>query len=201
MRIQILVYDGYDELDVLGSLTVLQRAAARGGSYRPELVRLGGGTVTSMHGLQLHIASRLDAAPPPALLLVPGAHWLTTTAGNAWATAERQRIASAVASVRGGGVVLAGVGTGTLLLASAGLLRGRPAATQVQAHDDPEDAGAEWIDVSVVDAGEIITSHGVTAGVDVALRIVERYGSPAAAQALEQELRYRRPGPAWQGSG
>jgi putative intracellular protease/amidase len=72
MHIRILVYDGFNELDALGPFEVLQAAAAAGADLRTELVRLEHASVTSAHGLQLHVPARLEPDEPPELLLLPG---------------------------------------------------------------------------------------------------------------------------------
>jgi hypothetical protein len=94
MRIQILLFDGFDELDALGPLEVLHAAADAGAELRPELVRLGSATVTSGFGLQLHVSTPVEADAPPALLLLPGAGWLVDAEPGGWAEMQRDRIAT-----------------------------------------------------------------------------------------------------------
>lgn len=197
MRVQILVYDGYDEADALGPLSVFARAAAHGADFRAELVRLGSGTVTSAYGLTLHVATRLDAERAPGLLVVPGAHWLATAAENAWAAGERRRIAAAVAAVHASGAITAAVDTGALVLASAGLLQGRPATARPGVVDELRTAGAEIVNAPVVDDGTVVTSRGATAGLDVALWLVERIAEPVGADTVAREVAYERRGDVW----
>lgn len=197
MRVQILVYDGYDEADALAPLSVFERAAAHGADLRTELVRLGSGTVTSAYGLTLHVATRLDAERAPGLLVVPGAHWLATAAENAWAAEERRRIASVVAAVHAGGAILAAVDTGALILASAGLLHGRPGTARPSVLGELHTAGAEIVDTAVVDDGTVVTSRGATAGLDVALRLVERVTGAGLATRVAEEIAYDRRSGVW----
>lgn len=193
MRVQILVYDGYTELDVLGPLTVFGRAGVDA-----VLVRLAGGsTVTSGFGLQLQVPAALAPGAPPPLLLVPGAYWLAEAAENAWAAGERRRIGAAIAAVHRAGAVVAAADSGSLLLASGGILAGRPAAALEVAPDDLAGAGAEVVRARVVDDGDVVTSSGVTAGLDVALWLVERFLGAARAHAIERAIQHERAMSLW----
>jgi transcriptional regulator GlxA family with amidase domain len=196
MHFQVLVYDGYHEADVLLPLAVLQRAAVRGAEFRAELVRLGSGTVTSAHGLGLHVRTPLAAAYPPDVLVVPGAPWLITDPGDEWAAGERSKLAAVIATLAGENATVAAVDSGALILASAGLLRGQPSVSDPRVPTELRSGGAELVDACVVDAGAVITSSGITAGVDLALWLVERYSSAHRARELENELRYQR-GTVW----
>ncbi|MGH8671776.1 MAG: hypothetical protein ACREUA_07040 [Burkholderiales bacterium] len=74
MRVQILLYDGCDELDVVGPFEVLRIAAHAGAGIHAELTAVESvSEVTGAHGLRLHSESRLDIAVPPDVLVVPGA--------------------------------------------------------------------------------------------------------------------------------
>jgi len=57
--------------------------------------------------------------------------------------------------------------------------------------------GAEVYDARVVDDGDVITSAGVTSGLDLALWLVERFAGPALAHAVERRLEYERRGVVW----
>jgi transcriptional regulator GlxA family with amidase domain len=95
------------------------------------------------------------------------------------------------------GTILAAICTGSMLLAAAGLLRGRPATTHHGALEDLRTAGAEVIRARVVDDGDIVTAGGVTSGLDLALWLVERFAGPQLAVAVEQRLEYERRGTVW----
>jgi len=62
-----------------------------------------------------------------------------------------------------------------MLVAAAGLLAGRPAITHHAAIEDLKATGAETINARVVDDGEVITTAGVTSGLDLALWVLKRY--------------------------
>jgi transcriptional regulator GlxA family with amidase domain len=81
-----------------------------------------------------------------------------------------------------------------MLLAEAGLLRGRPATTHHSTLDQLPAYGAHLIDARVVDDGDLITSAGVTAGLDLALWLVEREAGPQIAEEVATEIERDRIG-------
>jgi transcriptional regulator GlxA family with amidase domain len=91
--------------------------------------------------------------------------------------------------------LMTSVCTGALVYAAAGLLAGRPATTHRDALDE-----LAAIDPSVladtearfVDDGDVVTSAGVAAGIDMALHLVARLESPQAAERVRHGIQYDR---------
>jgi transcriptional regulator GlxA family with amidase domain len=78
-----------------------------------------------------------------------------------------------------------------MILAAAGLLRGRPAVTHHAALDDLRETGAEvHPEARVVDDGDVLTAGGVTSALDLALHVVERERGPEAAAAAARRIEY-----------
>lgn len=185
---QVLIYDGFDELDAIAPFEVLSAAG-----FDCELVVLAGehdpgAPVTATHGLRVLPDGELAAAPD--VLLVPGGGWAARAAAGTWAEHERGVLPAAIAARHAAGSVIASVCTGAMLLARAGLLEGRPAVTHRIALADLAAAGADVRPHErVVDDGDVVTGGGVTSGLDVALRLVERFSGPDAARfgALRME--------------
>jgi len=204
MKVQIVIFTGFDELDVVAPFEALRRAETLGADLRTELVTLDGADeVVAFYGLRLRPTGRLwradadEAAAQPGIVIVPGGGWRYPTPTGARAEAQRGALPAALASLHTAGVILAGVCTGAMLLASAGLLAGRPATTHHGAIEDLRAAGAEIIAARVVDDGDILTSGGVTSGLDLALWLIERFASPQIAAAVEGGLEYERRGTVW----
>lgn len=194
MRAEIILFDGFDDLDAFGPNEVLRRVIAAGGDLSLDFVTVDGATsVLSVYGLT--VATRPIGAPD--LLLVPGGGWLARAEHGAWAEVERGAIPAAIAQAHTRGAVIATICTGALLAGAAGILRGRHATTHHGAIADLRAAGAEIIPARVVDDGDIITSGGVTSGRDLALWLVERFFSPAVAVEIEGQLEYERRGTVW----
>jgi transcriptional regulator GlxA family with amidase domain len=192
MRIEILLYDGFDELDALGPYEVLRNAAVGGADVDTELVGANGaGEVVASHGARLVVERGLSGRAD--VVIVPGGGWNDRAARGARAEAERGDLPRALRAERERGAALASVCTGGMLLAAAGLTDGRPATTHHGALDELRASGAQVVPERVVDDGDLVTSGGVTSGLDMALWLVEReFGAPLAdgiAREMEHERR------------
>lgn len=197
MRAEIILYDGFDDLDAFAPYEVLRRAVVGGANLSVDYVTVeGAASVTSAYGVTLATPHALGQ---PDLLLIPGGGWVARTAQGARAEAERGVIPAAIAQAHARGATIATVCTGAMLASAAGILRGRRATTHHGAIPDLRAAGAEIIAARVVDDGEIISSGGVTSGLDLALWLVERFFSPALATAIEGQIEYERRGTVWRG--
>src|SRR5438105_2083385 len=125
MHVQILIYDGCDELDAVAPFEVLRAAAWLGANLRAELVTADDAAeVTAAHGLRLKPHARLDPAARPDVLIVPGGGWVARAAQGARAEAQKGEIPALIAECHRGGSTVACVCTGAMLAASAGLVRG-----------------------------------------------------------------------------
>lgn len=184
-QVQILIYDGADELDVVAPFEILAAAG-----FAVELVSLDPAPVIrTAHGLSLS-PSRL-LGPAPELLVVPGGSWISRAPQGAWAEAQRGVMPAAIFERHAAGSVVAGVCTGTLLLAASGMLRGRPAVTHRAAIEELRQAGADVRpDARVVDDGDVLTAGGVTSAIDMALHIIWRERGPEAARAGARRIEH-----------
>jgi transcriptional regulator GlxA family with amidase domain len=193
-RVLFVVFDGVQSLDLTGPLEVFATAdrEAGGDAYQLRTASLGGGPVRTTSGLNVTPDGDLrdPALAPPDLLVVPGGDGARARPPElvGWLRQHAPR-AKRVASVC----------TGAFLLADAGLLDGRRVTTHwsrcaalqsqypaVQVDPDP---------IFIV-GRRIATSAGITAGIDLALALVEedlgRDVALAVARALVVFL--RRPG-------
>lgn len=195
LHIDIALFPGFDELDAVAPFEVLQNAAAAGADFAVRLVSLAGSPLVANHGLQVHAAA--DREPRPDLLIVPGGGWVRGDGPGVRAEIAAGRLPAYIAELHARGAIVASVCTGAMLLATAGILRGRHATTHHAALAALGDAGAIVVDARVVDDGEILSAGGVTSGLDLSLWIVERFASPAIARWVEQELEYERRGEVW----
>ena len=198
MRIDIILFPGFDELDAIGPFEVLQNAVLVGADFEVLLVSpSGAGEVVGAHGLRVRAEAALKAAPGPELIVVPGGGWNDRRAEGARAEAERGEIPAYLAELHQAGTTIAAVCTGAMLLAAAGLLRGRPAITHHSAIADLRAAGAEIVQERVVDDGQVITAGGVTSGLDLALWLVERFASKDVADEVARRMEHQRLGNVW----
>ncbi len=190
MDVEIVLFDGFDELDAVGPYEVLDNGRRAGAGLDVRLVTLDGRErVTANHGLDVGVDGELG---DPDLLLVPGGGWSDGEGGVA-RVVEDGTLGEAVARRHAGGTRVGSVCTGAMVLAEAGLLDGRPATTHHAAHEDLERV-ADRRDARVVDDGDVVTAGGVTSGVDLALYLLDREFGEDVATRVARELEYERSG-------
>lgn len=121
--------------------------------------------------------------PQADILCVPGGHGVAAALGDAATIAFIERQAA-------GAQWVTSVCTGAFLLGRAGLLQGRRATTHwAYAHLLPL-VGAEAVKARVVEDGRVVTSGGVTSGLDFALTLIGRLRGPVVAQAIQLAIEY-----------
>lgn len=196
-RTAILIFDDVEVLDFAGPYEVLSRARTEPGvaSRRSDdhapfdvfTVARSRQPVRAIGGLQVIPDHGFADAPPIDLLVVPGGFGTRALLDDAEVVAWIARIAAGAKQV-------ASVCTGSLLLAKAGLLRGKRATTHWGALEllgtiDPTirvEHGGRFVDDGVM------TSAGISAGIDLALGLVERVTSKAVADETAHYMEYRR---------
>ena len=199
MKVAIVLFDGFDELDAIGPFEVLREAARRGAALDVRLVTLDGvEEVVGSRGLRVRPDGPLRNERPD-VVLVPGGGWNDRAERGAWAEAQRGELPAAVGRLHAEGATVATVCTGGMLAAAAGLVASRPAVTHHTALRDLEAAGAEVVRARVVDDGDLVMAGGVTSGLDLALWLVERHFGAELADAIADELEYERRRDVWRG--
>jgi transcriptional regulator GlxA family with amidase domain len=195
-RVGIVVFPDVEVLDFCGpfevfSVTRLNEAARRDepSPFEVLLVAERAGTVTATGGLKVIPDHTLESCPPLDILVVPGGWGTRGEIKNArllaWITERAKQVET-----------LTSVCTGSMLLGQAGLLDGRHATTHWRSLD--------WMRQSfpkvtvedkqhVVEDGNVLTSAGISAGIDMALRVVARYHGEAIARNTARNMEYRYP--------
>ncbi|PRX98057.1 DJ-1/PfpI family protein [Allonocardiopsis opalescens] len=190
--IGILFFRDVDELDAVGPWEVLKFWAEHVAPGRPRVLSIGPGgrPVRCAKGLRVVTDTTMARAPRLDVLVHPGGPGtrprLKNDAHLEWV--RRRRATTPL---------LASVCTGSLVYAAAGLLANRRATTHWRSLDlltELDHTIEVQREVRFVDEGDIITSAGVSAGIDMALHLVARIDSPAAAQTVRHALQYE-PGP------
>ncbi|MFD7261474.1 GlxA family transcriptional regulator [Streptomyces sp. NPDC059874] len=193
-NVLVVLYDGVQSLDVTGPVEVFAAIARFPGreGYAIRTVSPGGAPVRTSSGLTLVPDGDLEGARPGAgtTLLVPGGRYRGDF---------EPRLTDWLRAHGGAAERLVSVCTGGLLLAEAGLLDGRRATT----HWDVCDRMARDYPAVVVEPdpiyvrdGPVATSAGVTAGIDLALALVEEDHGREVALTIARHLVVflRRPG-------
>jgi transcriptional regulator GlxA family with amidase domain len=193
MRIEIPLYDGFDEVDAIGPFEVLGNAAIARDGVSVELVGAHGpGEVVAAHGMRVVVDRGIGEAD---LVVVPGGGWrdLPGLPRGARREYDDGRLSARLAELHAVGATIASVCTGAMLLAKAGLLEGRPATTHRAVLDDLRAEGA-IVDgeARVVDDGDILTCGGVTSGLDLAFHLVEREWGAELASGIARLMEHER---------
>jgi transcriptional regulator GlxA family with amidase domain len=192
----LLVFPDVEVLDVCGPFEVFSVARLDEARRREEpspfdvrLVALDPGHVLASGGLELVPHHTIADCPPLDILVVPGGWGTRRLVGD-----ERLRVwlVERAAAVK----TLGSVCTGAMLLGTAGLLDGRRATTHWRS--------LEWMrstlpavqveeHLRVVEDGGVYTSAGISAGIDMALKLVARWHGQAIAEATARQMEYAMP--------
>ncbi|MFD4675784.1 DJ-1/PfpI family protein [Lentzea sp. NPDC058450] len=189
MRAQVVLFDGFDPLDAIGPYETLTA-----GGVQAELVTVEGPREVraGMNLLSLNATARLD--PGSDLIVVPGAAALAEDETFALLSAAAATIAPALTGTE---AIIATVCGGSLVLAIAGLIKGRNATTNHLGLHALESMGVNAIKARIVDDGDLVTAAGVTSGIDLGLYLVERELGAQQALEVEELFAHERRGTAW----
>jgi transcriptional regulator GlxA family with amidase domain len=195
-RVGIVVFPDVEVLDFCGPFEVFSVTRLNEDARREEpspfevlLVAEQAGPVTATGGLKVVADHTLETCPPLDILVVPGGWGTRREIKNARLLAWIGERAKQVQT-------LTSVCTGSMLLGQAGLLDGRRATTHWRSLD--------WMRRSfpavtvedklhVVEDGHVLTSAGISAGIDMALRVVAREHGEAVARNTARNMEYRYP--------
>jgi cyclohexyl-isocyanide hydratase len=150
---------------------------------RITVASMGGGDIEAEGGLMFSGLADLRKIDSCDVICVPGGPGTSAAMVDEAFIREIRRLAD-------GARYLTSVCTGSLILAAAGLLRGKRATTHWATRELLAPLGAIVDEGRVVRDGNIITGGGVTAGIDFALVAVAEIFGRAAAEAVELDLEY-----------
>lgn len=187
-QIGIFLFPDAEELDVVGPWEVLSywtRGFPEDG-WSAFCFSADGAPVTCAKGLTIGAHHAQDAMPGLDVLLYPGGRGTRPRLDDAphldWLRGLRASVP-----------LVTSVCTGSLVLAAAGLLTGRPATTHWSALEHLKELDPT-IDVRpderFVDDGDTVTAAGVSAGIDMALHLVARLSSPERARQIRRGIQY-----------
>ena len=191
----IYMFDGVEVLDFAGPFEVFWTAARLAARQQPDrppssvpspaLIADRARTVQARGGLSIVCGASLANHPPLDVLIVPG--------GVVDAELARADVVAWIARTAPATRITASVCTGAFLLAKAGLLDGRRATTHWEDVDELRrqfprvtvEAGPAWIDED-----RIVTSAGISAGIDMSLHLVSRLAGEPLARATARQMDY-----------
>ncbi|MFZ0928468.1 MAG: DJ-1/PfpI family protein [Syntrophobacteraceae bacterium] len=195
-RIGIIIFDDIEVLDFCGPFEVFSAARLNEEHRREEpypfevlLVAQFDRPATTTGGMKVLPDFTFDTCPPLDILVVPGG----------WGTRREMKnevMLSFVVSRAAQVETVASVCTGSLILGNAGLLDGLRATTHWRSLGLMQELFPKiMVDSAshVVEQGKLITSAGISAGIDMALRVVGRYCGETIARSTARHMEYPFP--------
>lgn len=191
LQVAILVFDEVEALDLGGPYEVFTTAVRMAQRLQPgtpapfavQCVARSLAPVRARAGLRVLPDADFTSATAPDVLIVPG--------GVVDAAAACADTRSWVAQAARGAQITASVCTGAFILAAAGVLTEGPATTH---WEDIADLRAQFPTLDVrenvrwVDRGALVTSAGISAGIDMSLHLVTRLASAALAERTARQM-------------
>lgn len=180
MQIAALVFDAITPLDIVGPIEVLARMPGA------EIVIVGkarGPVRDPRTHWTLTAEASLVEVTTPEVLVVPGGAGVRPLCSD-------EPVLEWVRTAHRATTWTTSVCTGSLLLGAAGLLRGLTATTHWASRDVLAQYGARYVEERVVPQGKIITSAGVSSGIDMALTLVARMAGDETAKGIQLSIEY-----------
>ena len=169
-KVAILIYEGVYLLDFAGPLEIFNDAMENDTSsaFKVFLVSPDGKSIRAHTGTEILPQFSVQNCPDPDILVIPG--------GNLGLANENKELAAWITKTSNSSLITMSVCTGAFILADLGILNGREATTWFGAKKRLQKKYPEIkvVDKRFTDNGKIITTAGVSAGVDGALHVVER---------------------------
>jgi transcriptional regulator GlxA family with amidase domain len=179
----VLLFPEFELLDVFGPLEAFGQARD---FFRVLTVAEHAGPVASAQGPRAIADHGLDDCPPLDILLVPGGMGTRREVGNRtlldWIARQARRTATTTS-----------VCTGSALLAKAGVLDGRRATSNKRAFAWVMEQGpkVDWVrQARWVEDGNVVTSSGVSAGIDMALHLIGRLAGAGVRDEVATRMEY-----------
>jgi transcriptional regulator GlxA family with amidase domain len=179
-----VLYPGLTPLDLVGPLQVMSALAQIDPSFEVAVVGRDLAPVRTDTPLKLAASHTFDQVTDPFALIVPGGTAPTIRAMADQALLRWIRHAARTSEI------IASVCTGSLILGAAGLLDGCAATTHWGFRDLLVTFGATPVAERWTEAGPVITAAGVSAGIDMALHLVQRLAGEQAARTVQLFIEY-----------
>ena len=187
IRVGIVLFDVVEELDFAGPWEVFTMAnEVRPGSVETVLISQTGSKVTCAKGMRVEVDHSFENVGALDVILVPGGQGTRAEVQN---PAMLKFINDTAATCKW----VTSVCTGSLLLTTAGPARGRRVTTHWAFVDTLRKRGdaAEVVEsIRFIQDGNVVTSAGVSAGIDMALWLVGQWFDPGFARQVQRAMEY-----------
>jgi transcriptional regulator GlxA family with amidase domain len=182
-KIAVVVYPGVTALELVGTVSVLNGLGLKTG-FRTVILAERRDPVDTDTSIKLVPESTFDEVPQPFGIIVPGGGLNTIRAlGD-------ETLLGYVRSAAKNAELVGSVGTGSLILAAAGLLEGRRATTHWAYRRILENLGATYVGRRWIEDGKFITSGGTSGGIDMGLHLVGKHKNQRSARQVQLWVEY-----------
>ncbi len=178
MKVCMILADGFEEMEAMGSFSVINR-----GGVEVDLYGLNGTEATGRHGLKvcgLKPFSSFDMADYAALVLPGGPHYAALEAS--------QELKETINKFLSAGRKVAAICASPTILGHMGLLKGKNYTCYTAMN---EDFGGAYKEDQAVTDGNIITGKGPAAAIDFALEVVKQLKGENTAEDIKKGMYYR----------
>ena len=183
-HVGIVLFPVFEELDAIGPYEVFGALSELDADWRVVTVAESGGVVTGAHGLKVTADHSFEDCPPLDVVLVPGGFGTRQEMTNPRMLEFLRRTARTASYVTS-------VCTGALVLHKANFLAGKKATTHWGAIDLLRGMGdVEVVKERYVQDGNVITAAGVSAGIDMALYLVNVLKDAQTARNVQKMMEY-----------
>ncbi len=168
LKVGIVLFEGFEELDVVGPFETLTKVNwVKEGAVEVFTVAEKAGIIKAYNGLKVVADHDFESCPPLDIMVVPGGRGRLKEMHN-------PRLLDFLREKATGCQWVTSVCTGAFILAEAGILKGKMATTHWYSMDELRGRGDVIVrEERVVRDGKVITSAGVSAGIDMALDLAE----------------------------
>lgn len=180
MKVAYLLYSGFTALDIVGPHDVLDNVP---GTESVFVAETAGPVRNDSDTLSLVADHSLDQVTAPDILVIPGGFGTKALLGD-------ESLLDWIRMVHLTSNWTTSVCTGSMLLAAAGLLNGVPATTHWLYREQLRELGADVRTDRVVEHGKVMTAAGVSAGIDMALRLIQVMNGEKMAKESQLAIEY-----------
>lgn len=179
MKIAILLFDNFTALDIIGPYEVLSKLP----DAQICLVGMEKKAYNDKHGLKIYADYSIDEIEQADILLIPGGFGIDTLLSN-------KEILDWIRKTDGTTKWTTSVCSGSLLLAEAGLLHNKECTTHWKRKAQLSQYSVTIRNERYVQDGKVITSAGVSAGIDMALYLASKVAGDDTARKIQLAIEY-----------
>jgi transcriptional regulator GlxA family with amidase domain len=179
ITIAFLMFDNFTALDVIGPYEILSKIP----NSKVYFVGLEAKIYTDGKGLTIKVDYSLEDIKSPDILLIPGGQGIDSLLND-------NRLLDWIRNTHKTSKWTTSVCSGALLLASSGILEGKTATTHWNRKEQLKQYGVNIVNERYHKDGKIITSAGVSAGIDMALYLLSLVTNDNYAKAVQLGIEY-----------